>query len=119
MKAVLLLDKMPSMCGMCRFSTRGTHPFCIATDRTHLVDISKGDRPSWCPLKPAARCKECKWAWEDRGELYYLLGSKGGSFMAEGLWCHCPTLKDRPLFVEPARKACKKGFEWREERETD
>ena len=50
MKAVLVID-MPESCGPCRFSTRGTHPFCIATDRTHLVDISKGDRPSWCPLK--------------------------------------------------------------------
>lgn len=51
MKAALLLDKMPFMCGMCRFSTRGTHPVCIATDREHFVDISKGGRPSWCPLK--------------------------------------------------------------------
>lgn len=46
-----MLEKMPFMCGMCRFSTRGTHPVCIATDREHFVDISKGGRPSWCPLK--------------------------------------------------------------------
>lgn len=50
MKVVLLLDKMPFICGMCRFSTRGTHPVCIATDREHFVDIHNC-RPSWCPLK--------------------------------------------------------------------
>lgn len=51
MKVALLFDKMPFSCGMCRFSTRGIHPVCIATDRERFVNISKDGRPSWCPLQ--------------------------------------------------------------------
>ena len=52
MKVVLLLDKMPEACGLCQFSERGYQPHCIASGRTHAINLHRADRPDWCPLKP-------------------------------------------------------------------
>ena len=51
MKAMLLID-MPNICDECPFSWKTDKEWLLSCQLEHDLGTSKGQKPTWCPLKP-------------------------------------------------------------------
>lgn len=64
-KAMLIMD-MPSSCMGCNFllCTENGKDYCQARETVKEVDLTKCDKPTWCPLREV---KEGEWIFKYEG----------------------------------------------------
>ena len=71
MKAILVIDKMPSACNVCDFNRFTFHWGCSRhNDDSVTNEMEKYIRPSWCPIKPLPKKRDNEELNEYHRDLY-------------------------------------------------